>query len=349
MTTEPTLPQVSSKKRYIVLLAVIGLVIVGWSGAWTYGRSMLADQLDLQMARITGNGLELGCADLRIAGYPFRYEIRCTDLTSKDRFGAEGNLGSLNAVTLVYNPWHVILEADAPAAIAVPVNGLSGDISWDTARASVKYSMDGLGDLDMVLTKPKAAFQNSFSAAAASSEKAELHLRKAPDLPDGVDGFVSVDDLKLENVPELNDLLNLRVHLRLENGAPLLSGANLALLTQMNDGQLPIQLVFSEIKSGHSRFGASGDLVLDGNGLLSGQVKLSLSNPEQALAMIKPLFPSQDNGSSVAEGLFKSLKPTATDPDGNPAIELPLVIDQGMMRIGFVTLGWIPPLFQAGI
>ncbi|MEP3045381.1 MAG: DUF2125 domain-containing protein [Roseibium sp.] len=349
MSTEPTKPHVSAKKRYIVLLTVIAFVIVGWSGAWVYGKSVLSDQIDLHMARMAGRGHEVGCADLGVAGYPFRYEVRCRVFTSKGRFGAEGNLGSLNGVALVYNPWHVILEADAPAAIAVPGSGVSGELSWDTARASIKYSLDALGDLDMVLTKPELAYRDMHSVATASSEKAEFHLRRTPSLPDGVDGYVSVDALMLESVPDLKAPLDLRAHVQLKNGSPLLSGANLALLTQMSGGKLPIQLVFSEIKTGNSRFGASGDLILDGAGLLSGQVKLSLSNPEQALAIVKPLFPPQNNGFAVAEGLFKSLKPTITDSDGNPAIELPLAIDQGMMRIGFVTLGWIPPLFQAGI
>ena len=328
MTAKSEDTSVSSKNKYIYLLIAIGVVVAGWTGAWFYGRSLVSDQIAQQMARLSASGVRVSCGDLGVFGYPFRYEVRCQDLQTRDRFGAEGKLGSLDAVALIYNPFHIILEADAPAAFGNPVMGLTGELSWETARASVKYTQEALGDVDVVLARPEFVFEGAYTSGVAASEKTELHLRNVPDLPAGIDGYVSIDALRLETLPQLDVPLDTKLHLRLENGSPILSGVSLPQLIQMTGGPLPVQLVFAEIKADASRLGAAGDLVVNENGTLSGKVTLTLSNPDQAIALLKPLMPPQNNGVAVAEGLLTSMKPTAEDSAGNPAIEVPLIIDQ---------------------
>ncbi|WP_420413013.1 DUF2125 domain-containing protein [Roseibium sp.] len=348
MSSDTPIKETSSKRKYLLLLAAILLVAAGWSGAWAYGRSVLASQIDQKLAQVSDLGTEVNCRDLDIGGYPFRYEIYCKDLRAADLSGAESSVAGLNAVALVYNPWHVILEAKTPAAVSVPLKGFAGELSWETAWASAKYSMDSLGDVDVVLTQPELNFQNPLASGRAGSAKAELHLRASPDETGAVDGFVSIDGLTSELMPSLASPVDTRFHVRVRDAAPLLAGADLRWIIQELGGELPVRLELAEIAMGMSRFGASGDLTVNGAGALSGTLTLTLVQPDGFLKTIQPLFPAGSNEFSILESLLTSLKPTGTDHRGDPAIEFPLILDHGLMRVGFITLGRIPPLFQAG-
>jgi hypothetical protein len=348
VSTTVNKPTKSSKRRYILLLSVIVLVIAGWSTAWFYGRSVLADQLDLQMDNLAQNGLELTCADLTIAGYPFRYEVSCQEMQSLDRAGTSSSLQALRAVALIYNPWHVILEAKAPILMEAPLAGFAGEMAWETARASVKFSQEALGDLDAVIRKPEIAFENVVANGQISSEKVEFHLRTAPEQTDALDMFVTIDELNLQSVSNLQEMIDMRGHLQISGGTAMLAGADLVTLVRINNGELPVKLVLFETVIGESRIGADGDLLVNGDGTLSGTLNLSLGNAEQLLQAVKPLFPPQNNAFGLVEGVIKSLKSAETLVDGIPTISLPVAIERGVVRVGFLPLGQIPSLFAAG-
>ena len=349
MSTPSNTPARSSKRRYILLLSVIVLVVAGWSVAWFYGRSILAQELDGQMRNMARNGVDVSCSDLAIAGYPFRYEVACRDMRSLDRAGTNGSLQSLSAVALIYNPRHIIFEAEAPALVDMPIRRAAGEMSWETARASVKFSSEALGDVDVVVQKPKAALEDAFSAGMFAADKAELHLRRAPDPADALDGFLSVDGLDLQSIPELKNEVDFRGHVQVSGGASLLAGMDLVSLVRLNDGELPVKLVFLEASMGESSLGAKGDLTVGGDGTLSGTVNLTIGNADRLLQALKPLFPPNDSSYSVIEGVVTSLKSAGGGASDGSSVSVPILLDRGLIKIGFLALGQIPPLFQAGI
>jgi hypothetical protein len=338
-----------SKRRYILLISAIVIVVAGWSGAWFYGRSVLAEQIEIHLGGMARNGLQISCADLDIAGYPFRYEVYCRDLNSLDRRGSQGTLGGVNAVALVYNPWHVIFEAKAPASVAIPIRGAAGNMSWDTARASIKFATGSLGAVDAVIDKPEAAFEDAFSSGVFEADKAEIHLRTAPGSKETLEGFASIEGLKLLSLPELQQSIQLRSHVQIDGGAGMLAGVDLPTLVMINNGALPVRLVLLETFFGESQVSASGDLVVNGDGTLSGALNVTLGDAKALLDVMKPLFPPQDSSFAVIEGIVNSLTPTAVEVDGVPSIQLPVALDQGNIRVGFLPLGRLPPLFQAGM
>jgi len=348
VSSDTRLKERSGKTKYILLLAAVLAVTGGWSGAWVFGRSVLSDQLHGQLAALAGQGTDVRCNDLAIGGFPFRYEVQCSGLKTAGQSGTEGTLSRLKAVALVYNPWHVILEAETPVAVSIPVAGVTGQLTWDTARASAKYSTDKLGDVDIVLTQPELSVKNAVGSGQARSDKAEAHLRPSPDMPGAVDGFVSVNGLVSDGLPPLPGPIDARVHVRALNGDPLLSGAALPDVILQNGGALPLRLELAELVLGSSRIGAEGDVTLNTSGSLSGNLTLTLVGPEGVLDALRPLFPPNSNQFSVLQSLLTRLQPTGKDRHGNPAIEFPLILDNGLMRIGFLTLGRIPPLFPAG-
>jgi len=344
-----TKPKKPSRRGYILLIIALVVVVAGWSAAWFYGRSVLAGQLDQQMRRMAEQGLDLTCADLAISGYPFRYEVSCREMQSIDRRGATGSLGGLNAVALVYNPWHVIFEARSPAAMSVPVAGVAGTVSWETARASIRFSERALGALDAVVDQPEASLESLASAGQFAADKAEVHLREVPDVDGMLEGFVTVDNLALNSLPDLRETVRLRGHMRVENGMALLAGADLVSLVRASGGALPVRLMLAEASLGQSRVAASGDLILAEDGTLSGTLEVALGNAESLLETLKPLFPPQDRTYPLLESVIKSLEPAATQVDGMRTIKIPVTLSQGVVQVGLLPVGRIPPLFSAGI
>jgi hypothetical protein len=342
-----TKPPRPSRRRYTLLIIAIVLVIAGWSAAWFYGRSVLAGEIDRQIAALNAQDTEISCMDLAIAGFPFRYEVSCREVQSADRWGSGGSVGGLMAVALIYNPWHVILEAQSPAAFTIPVNGLRGEVTFDTARASVKFSEMSLGSLAAVVEKPEAAVETAFSAGLYAAETAEAHLRTMPDRPQVLEGFLTVADLRLKSLPELQESISLRGHVRIDGGSGLLAGADLYSLVQAN-GEVPLELVLLETALGESRVTANGGLVLSGDGTLSGSLKVDIGNAEMLLQTLKPLLPRDGRTYSLLENIVKSLEPAAAEVDGVRTITLPVALDRGQIRVGFLPVGRIPPLFAAG-
>lgn len=346
-STPPKSPK-RSRRGYILLLVAVVVVVAGWSAAWAYGRSVLAEQMDLQLDRMAGQGLELACADLSIAGYPFRYEVACREMRTSDRSGATGSLGGLDAVALIYNPRHAIFEAHSPASLAVPLSGLAGEITWDTARASMKFGQDSLGALDAVIDKPEITLEGGVPDGLVSADKAEVHVREAPGTAGILEGFVTVDSLSLAVLPELSQAIMLRGHARIDGGMGLLGGVDLISLVRASGDGLPIELVLGEAVLGTGRATARGDLVLAGDGTISGALDLTLGNAGALVRALKRLFPAQDRTYPLLEGVVTSLEPAATEIDGVRSITIPVTITNGLVQLGLLPVGRIPPLFQAG-
>ncbi len=344
VTNTQTRPSNPGKRPFILLLVAIIVVVAGWSGAWLFGRSVLADQIEQQVNTMSGQGLDVSCDDLAIAGYPFRFEVYCTGLRSEAQAGMTGSLGRLNAVALVYNPWHVIFEAGGPATVSAPLSGPSGDFSWKTARASIRFSSTSLAALDAVVEEPQILVADPVLIAPLVAAKAEFHLREAPETDDMLEAFVSLDALELPAAQGDLPALDLRGHLRIPNGAGLLAGSNILELLQLHGGPLPLDLVHAEAQLAEGRARASGDLFLNGDGTLSGKLDLALSDVEALLQVARRQLPPGDTTFDLWESAIKSLPASASAEDGAPTVNLEIVLDRGTVRLGFLTLGVIPPL-----
>ncbi|GAA0785080.1 DUF2125 domain-containing protein [Roseibium denhamense] len=338
-------------------MAAIALVIAGWSGAWMYGRSVLNGQIEAGVSDISRVGLDVDCRDLQIGGYPFRYEVRCASLSVQGASRNQVLVNGVQAVALVYNPWHVILEGADGRFVETSAAGRA-EVAWQSLRSSVTYSSEDLGNLDIVVDQPEIRAESVAGLVRGIAEKAELHLRETPNRAGGLEVFLSLDGIEPEirlagftapPAAEPMEAFHARVHIRLQDGKSLFNGAALPVLVQMNGGELPVGLVFSELTLGEGRLRANGDFLLAGDGTLSGNGAFFLKDAGEALKAIKPFIPDTNNTYTTVETLLTSLKPNAEDEAGDPVVELPFTIDQGVVRIGFVQLGRIPPLFLAGL
>ena len=86
------------------------------------------------------------------------------------------------------------------------------------------------------------------------------------------------------------------------------------------------------------RFNVGGEISVDGDGVIDGQITLRVGGADKLPAVIAQLPPAwQKHGNAVAGGLFAFGK--AATLDGEPASELIVEINRGTARIGPIEFG----------
>ena len=92
------------------------------------------------------------------------------------------------------------------------------------------------------------------------------------------------------------------------------------------------------LESGGAKFHVGGEISVDGQGVIDGEMTLRVGGADKLPAVIAQLPPAwQKFGNAVAGGLFAFGK-TAT-LDGQPASELTVEISRGNARIGPIEFG----------
>lgn len=332
------------KFRYTLMAAVVAVMIAAWSGGWFYIRGLVDQRITTELSVVNSSGNRIACGKREIGGFPFRFEIGCLEPVITDASGLSVSLKRLEAVALVYNPWHVIFEADGPAAAGIPFQGEALAATWASALSSVRVSGNGIRKVDASVTDFNLA-STGVDFGGLNAKTVEFHARPVPETPNAIEAFASADGLQIEQPDGIGAPVDARVHLRLENGIELFSGAPLAALPHDDDGTLPINLVWMSLKSELTEITTSGHLRLAADGTLSGKVDLMIKGIDQSDDLLARLFPAETGIPATLKGTAMAFGVRETNPEGVEVTRLPLTINNGALRVGIVPLGiTIPPL-----
>lgn len=158
--------------------ALLALVAVAWTAAWFVIRGRTAEALDAFVAREAEQGRAWACTDRRVAGFPFRIEVTCSDLAVA-RGASRVSVGPIHTVAQVYNPRHIITEVAGPLkAVDGPV---TVDATWKLLQASIQTRPGGIGRVSMVVTGGSLAARGvAPDPVTVASESLEAHLRPDP-------------------------------------------------------------------------------------------------------------------------------------------------------------------------
>lgn len=326
-----------SKRGYILLATLVVLVIALWSGYWTVARGMVSDLFTTMRLAAKAEGGEIACTDQDLGGFPFRFELSCKPLAVTGLGGERASFEGFRAVALAYNPWHVIVEADSPAAVETDrlVPGLKA--AWTTARASLRLGNSDLDRGDIEIVSP--VFSLADDSLSASAVLANLHLRKSPDVAGAADAALRLDELALPGTAAPVDVL---ANVGLAGGAALLAphGADVIALLK-NEGALTVREL--RLASGGVTLSANGSLWLDEAGRLNGTLPLTVAGAAGLPPLLAPFFPQGSNvPTSLAGALAAFGQPTTLN--GEPAVAVPLAFAEGTARVGFIPVGTLPPL-----
>lgn len=322
-------------KRIIAAIIVIGLVVAGWTGAWFWGAGQIRSYArSLETADGTTTP-RVVCAEFNVGGFPLGFDVTCgsATLTSGDSVVTLAGLkGSLD----VYDPLHLLLSAKSPATLADSFTGSSSKIDFDSLVASGRLDGWRLARISVVLDKLvwNDVVIEDQPRLIASADHAEVHVI---DLPAEYDGgkhlqalgqYAEVDNL---NAPGFainagkttleGEVSNLPDDVRTYD-------ATLLKRWQQAGGQFT--LVSFKGDDGDNRFAATGNLNLDDQGRVGGQLKL---NSKGVVERVQGAIPPQLRGVVVGA------------PAADGSYSQTFNIAAGVVFAGLLPATVIPPVF----
>lgn len=334
--------QKRSTRKYVLLASAVAVVIGGWSAAWFTARSYLDAEITRVMETAAANGAELACLERKLTGFPFRFELTCKDFILRDPLGGFFSVATLRAVALVYNPMHVIIEADSPMAAFRSGDSPIQEATWGSFRSSVRFNTQGLTKLDAVIETPRFFSSDNPAQGEVTMTTAELHLRPTPDQPANLDIAFSFTGLKTGDPahPGTDGALVGKV----SGAAPLLGGTIPLDLFADTDGVPAIALSQLRLASGDASLSTSGTLKLPSDGYLTGEFPLVAIQPDKAGQVIAPLFPPATPFPEALQGALVSFG-KKTEHEGKPAIDATLSLAAGTARIGILPVAQMQSVY----
>lgn len=321
-------------KRIIALFIAIIVVVALWSGAWLFLSGevrknvvALADADGVTTPRLT-------CGTLNVSGFPFRFDVDCAKAQVLDG-DLVIDIADINARVLVYRPTHVLAAAQGPIKIEDTFTGSQSTLNFATLEASART--DGWQIARIALNGTDLNWSDTLMGdnLIAKSAMIDLQLGDIPEQHDAAKGLAALagyfqaKDLVAPGFTIANGNAEIEVEV---NGLPddvrLLAEPDALVNWRAAGGQL--KLVSAHATDGDSDLKANGNLALDPQGLLDGQIDINSTKVAERLEpyLIEP---------------YRTLVLGNPSPDGSHANVLNF--RGGNVYSGLLPIASVPPLF----
>lgn len=171
------------KKRIIILGAVVLLVIIGVSAAWFYAAGIVRQEVERLAFADGETSPQLTCANLGISGFPFAFDIECTDavVVSGDLMA---EVAGVRLSVMVYDLTHAIASARGPAQLSDAFTGQRSAITWSGLNGSLRLKDNRIARLSIVGDDLSWNDLLVGDTMLAKAPHAELHLLDIPEAHD---------------------------------------------------------------------------------------------------------------------------------------------------------------------
>jgi hypothetical protein len=322
-------------KRIIGLGIFIGLVIAVWTGAWFWAAGQItgyAKSLE------TADGVDtprLTCGSFGVSGWPFAFDVTCME-ASVTLDDTTLDINGLKATAQVYNPFHLLVFAQSPVAIEDAFTGSQSRLDFDSASLSARVTGWRIGRVSLVVDKPVWNDTVLDDRLIGKAGHLEAHLIDLPDLHDkeaglaGLGQYVKIDDLAAPGFGIAGGTATFEGEVtKLSDDLRTYGDAGLLQRWQAAGGQFVLRGFKGEDSAGDN-FAATGNLSLDTQGRLNGQMKLTSKGIVEQLGPVIPeTYRGLVLGAPAADGSYSQT----------------VNIAAGVVFAGVVPAGVIPPLY----
>lgn len=321
-------------------LAVI-VVFAGWSAFWWFAASTV-DEASADAIRDAGSrGMIVECGDRVVRGWPFRLTLVCDGAlleTPDHRVASDG----LRAVAQVYDPTHLIVEADSPfeySGGAVPGRLVA---SWNTGHASFHLRDRAVDRASIAFSEIGMDIDALAPLSAPKAERLELHVRGSEQSLD-LDVALSVRTfsatLANDDLPEAD----FDVAITLTGGRYLLVGQNRRFLEAFTSETGILTVHRALLTVGEAQVEISGRFSLSPDGMLSGEPVIAIADAD---ALARELARIPGLNMEPIRPVLSALSGfgAETTIDDRPARSVSLSIRDGSVTAGLIPLGRLPPV-----
>lgn len=327
------------RHKLILLIASIFIIPALVTLGWHWGADKLENLIETRISSIASRGVTVTCNNLEIRGFPFRIGLNCDNTSFDDTKRRVGfTAGELRTTAQIYNPGHVISELDGPLTVTNRHSVV--EANWQSMRASSVFEISNLSRASIEAVSLDLATQlaNLKELQKVSAENLQMHIRQNEN---NVDIAASGINIALENsltkAPIKSDDVNLfvTVHDNLQilkydqrRDASLLRGSDITLHDLTIKG------------TQNTRLSASGPLNISDQGIISGDVAITLTNIANLKSTIAEVNPALSANFSNIINVLSALSPS-NNPD---EIQINVKIRNGIAQAGIIPLGRIPAI-----
>ncbi|RWC80997.1 MAG: DUF2125 domain-containing protein [Mesorhizobium sp.] len=321
-----------NRRRLWWLAAFILVLFAIYSAGWFYLANRVRSEADKAVATLNKSGIQAGCANLEVSGYPLSFAVSCDNLAYEDDAkNIAASAGSFNATAQIVQPLSPVANLRGPLRTSVP-GMMPLWIDWDNLQANVKLwyplprrialQAEGLsGQTDPADdTDPVELFSAGKASGQLQPNGADLdYVGSFGDLeidPDAIGGRV---------LPALDASGDVT----LKNGVALVGTQVKSLRGQR------IEIRNLDLSSGTGRVTVSGPLSVDAEGLVDADLMIKIKDPKAVASILAGAVPEQKN--AIEQG-FGALALLGSEPS------MPLKVVKGKASLGFIPLGKIKPV-----
>lgn len=322
------------KKRIIILGAIVLLVVLGASAAWYYAAGLVRQEVERLAFADGETSPQLTCASLGISGYPFAFDIDCTDavVVSGDLMV---EVPGLRLSAMVYQPTHILASAKGPAQLSDAFTGQRSAVSWSSLDGSLRLTDQRIARLSIVGNDLSWNDLLLGDTVLAKSSHAEFHLLDMPEAHDAdrklasLALYLKADALDLPAATLANAALEVEAELSaIPDDLSAFGAAPILSAWQRAGGHLKI--VGIRASDASADLDASGDLALDAQGFPTGTVAIDSKGVAERIG---PLI----------EEPWRTLVLGVPGSDGRHTNQLNF--RGGTLSSGLVPITALPPLF----
>ncbi|MCP4380210.1 MAG: DUF2125 domain-containing protein [Hyphomicrobiales bacterium] len=330
------------RRWFFILLAVLAVL---WCGYWFASSWAAATAADRLVASLTAGGRTLACDQNTTGGFPLTLDLECRAASfADDREGMSVVLSGATASALLYWPGSVQASLAGPLEVDAALQGLSLDADWARAVADLDAGFSGVNRLsialdDVVVTPRSDGVRLLFERFTAG----EAEVIAEPAAADAYRFFVRGEAVRMtpiggEDYPELAVWLDVAAR---NFGSALGIDPQETISAWIAGGGI-LDVARLGFSLGGSSAIASGTVEVSPDGKLSGALVVRLTNLDALPDVVDEIQPGA--GDDVAQaigaaGMF--MRPVEGEPDVS---ELPLTIRKGVVSVGMIPIGTIPPI-----
>jgi hypothetical protein len=284
--------------RLFIMPALVVVAAAAWSAFWFYAASQVGVRADAWAAQEAQSGRVYACGKRSVAGFPFRFEVRCEDASvslvsqvagAKVPFTAR--LGEIMVIAQIYQPQLLIAEFKAPATLSDRGQPPSMKVNWTVGHSSV----NGLPGIPQ---RASIEFENPsldrisgpVETPLARARHVELHGR----LADGSSKDHPVIETALlirgGNVQEVHPVLaapfNADIQTKLTGLKDLTPKPWPERFRELQAAGGHVEIVRSRIQQGDLVSVAAGTLRLNEQGRIDGELQMTVAGIEKVIPLL---------------------------------------------------------------
>jgi hypothetical protein len=303
-------------------LGIVLLIAVLWSIYWFAAASYARSTFDAERARLSAQGVNLTCGNENWAGFPFRFEWECASM-SLDALSFRGESARLRAVTLAYNPTHVLVFLDGPNSATAAAAAFAASVP-----GQIVASLESLGGRE-----PRFSIDIPAASAGAFGKASRILLHGR------------IEDGKTELAAEAQDVSTSApgyppldgIEAVLQASVPGDRAALARLPFDLREGRAAITIDRLSLVQGTMTATGNGTLGLDVNRRIAGTFSAETNDIDGLLAVLAPLFQMKDSDRKMVRNMLAAAQKPA------PA-KATFTAKDGALYWGVIPIGLLEPV-----